>query len=464
MALAFAQFGGVHGQDFLKARGVLGKARLITDGVDHPANDLADGKRRRFSGELIVNPASVLPTLSIHPYNSVSCWVFRPIGAPRLLCELGQSGSEAAPRETLKKRNSMELIEQHEAPINEAALENLIGKMVGDLGAVVSGALVVLGDRLGLYRALAEVGPADSAKLAGRTQLDERYVREWLANQAASGYVNYEPNSGRFSMSAEQKAVFADPASPVAMTGGFYAAASVYHDEPRVAEAFRTGSGIAWQDRHQCLFCGTEKFFRPGYAANLVQHWIPALDGVAAKLEAGAQVADIGCGHGASTIIMAQAFPKSKFTGFDLHPRSIECARQCAREGGLANVAFETASAKEFPGRYDFITTFDALHDMGDPLGAAAHVRERLHPDGTWLIVEPLAGDSLQENLNPVGRVFYGFSTMVCTPNSRSQEIGLALGAQAGERRLREVMVEAGFRQFRRAAQTPFNLILEARP
>ena len=358
----------------------------------------------------------------------------------------------------------MAQIENQEPQINQTALQDLVGKMVGDLGAVVSGALVVLGDRLGLYRALAEVGPADSAKLAVRAGLDERYVREWLANQAASGYVHYEPKSACFSMTPEQKAVFADPESPVAMTGGFYAAASVYHDEPRVAEAFRTGAGIAWQDHHNCLFCGTEKFFRPGYASNLVQHWIPALDGIHAKLQAGAQVADIGCGHGASTIIMAKAFPKSRFTGFDLHPGSIDRARHCARKAGLANLAFATASAKEFPGRYDFITTFDALHDMGDPVGAAAHTRQCLEPGGSWMIVEPLAGNTLEENLNPVGRVYYGFSTMVCTPNSRSQEVGLALGAQAGERRLGKVMEQAGFRQFRRAAQSPFNLVLEAKP
>ncbi len=353
---------------------------------------------------------------------------------------------------------------KQETQLNETELQALVGKMVADLGAVVSGALVVLGDRLGLYQALAEGGPADSAELAKRTALDERYVREWLANQAASGYVTYESKSGRFSMSAEQKAVFADPDSPVAMTGGFYAAASVYHDEPKVAEAFRTGSGLAWQDHHNCLFCGTEKFFRAGYAAHLVQNWIPALDGVHAKLVAGAQVADIGCGHGASTIIMAKAFPKSTFTGFDLHPGSIERARQCAREAGLTNVAFAIASAKNFPGRYDFITTFDALHDMGDPVGAAAHTRESLTRDGTWMIVEPFAGNSLEENLNPVGRVFYGFSTMVCTPSSRIQEVGLALGAQAGERRLGEVIKKAGFGLFRRATQTPFNLILEAKP
>jgi SAM-dependent methyltransferase len=358
----------------------------------------------------------------------------------------------------------MAQIEKQETQINETALQNLVGKMVGDLGAVVSGALVVLGDRLGLYRALAAIGPAVSAKLARQAGLDERYVREWLANQAASGYVNYDPKSGCFSMSAEQKAIFADSESPVAMTGGFYAAASIYHDEPRMADAFRTGAGLAWQEHHNCLFCGTEKFFRPGYAANLVQKWIPALGGVQAKLEAGAQVADIGCGHGASTIIMAKAFPKSKFIGFDLDPKSIERARQLAREGGLANITFATASAKEFPGRYDLVTTFDALHDMGDPVGAAAHARESLKADGAWMIVEPSAGNCLEENLNPVGRVFYGFSTMVCLPTSRSQEVGLALGAQAGERRLREVMEEAGFRQFRRAAQTPFNLVLEAKP
>lgn len=357
----------------------------------------------------------------------------------------------------------MAQIEKQQTQINETALQNLVGKMVGDLGAVVSGALVVLGDRLGLYRTLVEVGPADSAKLARSAGLDERYVREWLANQAASGYVNYEPKTGCFSMSAEQQAVFADPDSPVAMTGGFYAASSIYHDEPKVAEAFRTGAGVAWQDHHNCLFCGVEKFFRPGYAANLVQNWIPALDGVQAKLEAGAEVADIGCGHGASTIIMAKAFPKSKFTGFDFHSGSIEQARQCARDAGLTNVTFATASAKTFPGRFDFITTFDALHDMGDPVGAAAHTLESLKADGTWMIVEPLAGDHLEENLNPVGRVFYGFSTTVCIPNSRSQEVGLALGAQAGECRLREVIEKAGFRQFRRAAQTPFNLILEAK-
>jgi len=376
-----------------------------------------------------------------------------------------QNGNEEDSSKHLNSNmNAMVEVEKQGMQLDEAALQNLVGKMVGDLGAVVSGALVILGDRLGLYRALAEIGPADSLKLAKLAGLDERYVREWLANQAASGYVNYDPITECFSMSAEQKAVFADPDSPVAMTGGFYAAASVYHDEPKVAEAFRTGTGISWQEHHDCLFCGTEKFFRPGYAANLVQKWIPALNGIQAKLEAGAKVADIGCGHGASTIIMAKAFPNSKFTGFDLHPGSIERARQCARESQLSNVSFAVASAKDFAGRYDFITTFDALHDMGDPVGAAAHARAHLAPDGAWMIVEPMAGNCLEENMNPIGRVYYGFSTMVCTPASRSQEVGLALGAQAGERRLREVMEEAGFRHFRRAAQTPLNLILEVKP
>jgi len=349
--------------------------------------------------------------------------------------------------------------------INEAALHEIAGKMVGDLGAAVTGALVVLGDRLGIYSTLAQVGPVTSVELAKETKLDERYVREWLGNQAAAGYVTYDPVAGVFSMTPEQRAVLADPDSPVAMTGGFYSVSSVYHDEPKVAEAFRTGTGIGWGDHHDCLFCGTAKFFRPGYAAHLAQEWIPALEGVREKLEAGAVVADVGCGYGASTLILARAFPKSTFIGFDLHLTSIEHARKHAAEEGLTNVTFEVAAAKDFPGcDYDLVTTFDALHDMGDPVGAAVAVRERLHRDGTWLVVEPFAGDRLEENLNPIGRVYYGFSTMICTPASRSQEVGLALGAQAGEARLREVMTEAGFKRFRRATETPINLILEVRP
>ncbi len=352
-----------------------------------------------------------------------------------------------------------------ESALNEAALHELVGRIVGDLGAAVSGSLVVLGDRLGLYPALAAIGPATASQLAVHTGLDERYLREWLANQAASAYISYDPDAESFFLTPEQAAVLADPNSPMAMTGGFLAAASTYHDEAKVAEAFRTGTGIRWQDHHNCLFCGTAKFFRPGYAANLVQNWIPALAGVDEKLRRGARIADLGCGYGASSLILARAYPKSTVVGFDIHPQSIEHARDHTQDEGMTNIQFEVATAKNFPGgQYDFVTTFDALHDMGDPVGAAAHVRQQLHPDGTWMVVEPMAGDTLQDNLNPIGRVYYGFSTMVCTPSSRSQEVGLALGAQAGERRLRQVMTEAGFTRFRRATETPFNIILEVRP
>jgi len=349
--------------------------------------------------------------------------------------------------------------------IDEPALRELTGRMIGDLGAAVSGALVVLGDRLGLYATLARMGPVSSRELALASRLDERYVREWLANQAASGYVAYDPDTGTFFMSPEQQAVLADPESPVAMMGGFYSASSVYHDEPKVAEAFRTGAGIAWEDHHDCLFCGTAKFFRPGYAAHLVQEWIPALKGVMDKLQKGARVVDVGCGYGMSTMILARAFPNSTFIGIDTHAGSIEHAREHAAGERLANITFEVGSAKSLSGAdYDLVTMFDALHDMGDPVGAAAHIRQCLHPEGTWMIVEPMAKDRLEDNLNPVGRVFYAFSTMVCTPGSRSQEVGLALGAQAGERRLREVLTEAGFTKIGVATQTPFNLILEAKP
>jgi SAM-dependent methyltransferase len=348
--------------------------------------------------------------------------------------------------------------------LNSDELDKLVGQVVSDLGAAVNGALVVLGDRLGIYSQLSEIGPASSQELAAKTGLDERQLREWLSAQAASGYISYNAQSDVFFLTAEQEAVFADPKSPVAMTGGFYSISSVYHDEPRVAESFQTGAGVPWGDHHNCLFCGVERFFRPGYEANLITRWIPALDGVREKLESGIRVADIGCGHGASTLIMAQAFPKSEFYGFDLHPASIEAARRHASEQGLTNVHFGIATAKDFPGQYEFATIFDALHDMGDPAGAASHVRRSLSADGAFMIVEPLAGDSLAENLNPVGRVYYGFSTMVCTPASLSQEVGLALGAQAGERRLKEVLSKGGFTRIRRATETPFNMILEARP
>jgi SAM-dependent methyltransferase len=349
--------------------------------------------------------------------------------------------------------------------LNPDALNHLLGQMVNDLGAAVNGALIVLGDGLGIYTALADIGKATSQKLAEKTNLNERQLREWLSAQAASGYISYDAASDTFFLTPEQAAVFADPDSPAAMVGGFYGVSAVYHDEPLVAESFRTGAGLPWGRHHNCLFCGTERFFRPGYQANISENWIPALDGVQQKLSAGTRVADIGCGHGISTLIMAKAFPNSEFYGFDLHPASIDAANRHAKEQQTANVQFSIAAAKDFPGSdYGFVTVFDALHDMGDPVGAASHVKQALQPDGTFMIVEPLAGDSLAENFNPVGRVYYGFSTMICTPGSLSQEVGLALGAQAGERRLRDVLSKGGFTRFRRAVETPFNMILEARP
>jgi SAM-dependent methyltransferase len=349
--------------------------------------------------------------------------------------------------------------------INEQTLNELLGKMVNDMGAAAAGALVLLGDRLGIFSALSKAGPVTPQGLADQTKLAERYLREWLSCMAASGYINYDASAGTFSLSPEQTAVFADPNSPVAMTGGYYSLATLFIDEPKNEVAFQTGRGIAWGDHHPCLFCGTAKFFRPGYAAFLVSHWIPALDGVKEKLEAGINVADIGCGFGTSTMIMAKAFPKSRFFGFDIHPDSVAHATAHAKEEGLNNVTFAVAAAKDVPGNdYGFVTIFDALHDMGDPVGAASRIREILSPSGTWMIVEPMAGNSLAENMNPVGRVFYAYSTMICVPASLSQEVGLGLGAQAGEAKLKAVANEGGFTRFRRATETPFNLILEARP
>jgi SAM-dependent methyltransferase len=349
--------------------------------------------------------------------------------------------------------------------VDPAKLQEFLGRMVGEMGAAMSAALVVLGDRLGLYKALAQ-GPADSAELAQRTGMAERYLREWLAAQAAAGYVAYDAAAQRFHMTPEQAAVFAEEGGPAFLPGAFEVVASVFHDEPKIAEAFRTGQGVGWHEHHPCLFRGTERFFRPGYAAHLVREWLPALDGVVAKLEAGASVADVGCGHGASTILMAEAFPNSTFVGFDYHAPSIEAAREAARAAGVhGRVWFETAGAKDYQGsRYDLVTFFDCLHDMGDPIGAAAHVRDTLAADGTWMIVEPFAHDAMIDNLNPIGRMFYSASTMICTPVSLSQEVGLGLGAQAGEARLRDVVSKGGFSRFRRAHETPFNLVLEARP
>jgi 2-polyprenyl-3-methyl-5-hydroxy-6-metoxy-1,4-benzoquinol methylase len=347
--------------------------------------------------------------------------------------------------------------------LDTAKLESLLGTMVNELGAAANAALVLVGDKLGLYRALAMDGALTSAELAEKTSTHERYVREWLSAQAASGFVTYDADAETFALSPEQAAVFADEESPVLMTGGFYSLAAVFADEPKLVDAFKTGKGVGWGDHSSCLFCGVERFFRPGYKAHLLAEWLPALDGVIDKLERGATVADVGCGHGASTLIMAAAFPNSEFVGIDFHEPSIAHARKHAAR--VANVRFETARAQDHAGSgYDLVTMFDALHDMGDPVGAAVHAHKALKRDGTLMLVEPRAGDSLADNLNPVGRIYYAFSTSVCVPTSLNQEVGAALGAQAGEKRLAKVVRQGGFSRVRRAAETPFNLVLEARP
>ncbi|MCW2596545.1 MAG: SAM-dependent methyltransferase [Jatrophihabitans sp.] len=350
--------------------------------------------------------------------------------------------------------------------IDDAKLEAFVGQAVVDMGAAISGLLLHIGDRLGLYKAMAGAGPITSATLAQRTGTAERYVREWLGNQAAGGYVIYNPADSTYELPAEQAMVVANEDSPVFLGGAFETIASCYADHDVFVEAFRTGAGVGWQDHDHRLFSGVVRLFRPGYAAHLVDEWLPALDGVVEKLRSGASVADVGCGLGASSIIMAEAFERSTFVGFDIHEPSIRTARAAAAEAGVNQWArFEVATAKDFPGNgYDLVCVFDALHDMGDPVGAARRIRQALAPDGTLLLVEPNAGDALEHNLNPVGRTYYGLSTVICTPGSLAQEVGLGLGAQAGERRLAIVLREAGFTHVRRAAETPFNIILEARP
>ena len=349
--------------------------------------------------------------------------------------------------------------------LNMDKLNAFVGQFVTDLGAAVHAGMVVIGEKLGLYKALA-TGPMTAAQLAAKTKTDERYLREWLASQAAGGYITYDEKTGQFSLTQEQAFTLANEDSPAYLPGAFELALGSLNAVPRITEAFRTGAGMGWGEHSEGVFHGCEKFFRPGYAANLVSAWIPALHNVKDKLERGARVADVGCGKGASTILMAKAFPKSQFFGFDYHDKSIEAARESAKRNGVADrVTFEVAKAKEFPGRnYDFVAVFDCLHDMGDPIGAAAHIRQSLAKDGTWMIVEPFANDNLKDNLNPVGRVYYSFSTLLCTPCSRSQEVGLCLGAQAGEARIRDVVTSAGFNRFRRATETPFNIVFEARP
>jgi len=348
----------------------------------------------------------------------------------------------------------------------QAEVEEFVHKAFGDIAGALTASLVVIGDKLGLYRAMAGAGGLTSAELAAKTGTGERYVREWLSGQAASGYVTYDAATGRYTLPDAHAAALTDEDSPACVLGGFQGMTAAMKATPKVIDAFRQGGGVGWHEHDPELFAGTERFFRPGYLANLVASWIPALDGVAEKLAKGARVADVGCGHGASTIIMGKAFPRSTFVGFDYHQASIDAANERARKADIAgHVSFEAATAKAYPGSgYDLVTCFDCLHDMGDPEGAARHVRQSLAPDGTFMLVEPFANDHVEDNLNPIGRVFYSVSTLVCTPASLSQEVGTALGAQAGEARLTDILRRAGFTRVRRATETPFNLVLEARP
>jgi SAM-dependent methyltransferase len=351
-------------------------------------------------------------------------------------------------------------------PVNEAKLHEFMMKAVGEMGAAMNAALILVGDKLGLYKAMAGAGPMTSEEIAAKTKTHERYVREWLAAQSAGGFISYDSSTKKYTLPPEQALALADENSPVFLPGFFEIVSACIKDEPKVSEAFRTGKGLGWHEHDHCLFAGTERFFRPNYRAHLIGEWIPALGDVESKLKAGAKVADVGCGLGTSTILMAQAYPKCTFVGFDYHPASIEMARKAAATAGVSDrVKFEVASAKNYPGEgYQLVAFFDCLHDMGDPEGAARHVRKTLDPGGAWMIVEPFANDKLEDNLNPIGRVFYAASTMLCTPASLSQEVGLGLGAQAGEGRLSKILKSAGFTRVRRAAETPFNIVLEARP
>jgi SAM-dependent methyltransferase len=352
------------------------------------------------------------------------------------------------------------------APLDQDKLHAFVGKMLGELGGAWSVPTVRIGVRLGLFDTLHREGPATANELAKRAGgLTERYVREWALAQAAGGYIDFDPVSGKFSLSPHQAMVFAIPDSPVYLAPAFDMAAAMIEGEPKVEAAFRSGEGVRWGDTAGCLFCATGAFFRPGYVNNVVQNWLPALDGVVEKLQAGAKIADVGCGVGFSTLLMAEAFPASQFVGFDFHEPSVVEARRHAEAHGLSGrVRFEAASAKEIAeSGFDLVTVFDCLHDMGDPRGCSAHMREILKKDGTWMIVEPLSADRPQDNMNPVGRLYYNASTMICVPTSLDQEVGESLGAQAGETRLTEVIRDGGFSRVHKAAQGPFNMVLEAR-
>jgi 2-polyprenyl-3-methyl-5-hydroxy-6-metoxy-1,4-benzoquinol methylase len=350
--------------------------------------------------------------------------------------------------------------------IDEARLEEFVNQVAGDFGAALHASTVVVGDKLGLYRTLAEIGPTNAAALAAAADCDRRLVQEWLDAQYVSGYCRYSAQTGTYWLSPEQALVLADQNSPAFLAGAMTIAASTAKDEEKVREAFKTGAGLGWHEHHHDLFHGTERLFKPGYVANLVSQWIPALDGVEARLQTGGTVADLGCGHGASTILLAQSFPNATVTGFDYHQGSIDVARKRAAEAGVADRArFEVASAQDFPGQgYDLVCIFDALHDMGDPLGAARHIRQALGQDGTWLLVEPMAGEAVDDNVNPMGRIFYAASTFICTPAAQSQTGGYALGSQVPEATLAQVATDAGFTRFRRATETPFNRVFEVRP
>jgi len=349
--------------------------------------------------------------------------------------------------------------------VDEKKMEEFVGKVLADMGAAAIAPLNVIGDQLGLYKAIAKSGGLTSEELAKETGTFERYVREWAYAQTAAGYITYDSETSKFSMSPEQALVFADENSPFYLNGGFYAISSCHIDHHLIRDAFKSGEGVPWGSHNDCLFCGTAKFFKPGYLTNLTESWIPSLEGVEDKLKAGANVADVGCGHGLSTVIMAKEYPNSTFIGYDFHEESVEAARKEAAEAGVSNAHFEVADAKIFPGNdYDLVACFDCLHDMGDPVGVSKHIRQSLKDDGTWMLVEPIAGDKPEDNFHLLGQMLYSFSTMVCTPASLSQEVGLGLGAQAGEARLREVTSEGGFTRCRRTAETATNMVLEVRP
>ena len=349
-------------------------------------------------------------------------------------------------------------------PVDQDKLNAFLGKAVGDIGAAMSANMVLLGDKLGLYKAMSTMGAVTPTELAKATKTTERYIREWLGNQAAGGYVTYDPETERYTLPEEQAMALADESSPCFLPGAFQVIAATFSANPKIEQRFKTGKGLGWDQHDHRLFEGTERFFRPSYIGNLVGSWIPALDGVEKKLREGALVADVGCGFGTSTIIMAKAYPHSTFTGFDYHAPSIQAARKRAKTAGVGNVTFKVAKSTNYPGKgYALVTHFDCLHDMGDPVGAAKYVKKTLAPDGTWMIVEPFASDRVEDNLNPIGRVYYAASTMICVPASLAYN-GPALGAQAGESRLRDVVMKGGLTRFRRATETPFNLVLEARP